>query len=192
MLTNNNNGTWTLTPKANFSGEIAFNYQISDGYELTDATANANIVTRISSKTLSIDVIQTGDANDNQLMGDDADNIIRGLAGDDVITGNQGDDILSGGLGSDTFDYNSNNDGHDIITDFNLSEGDKLDLSDLVDYQTGNNIADFVSIENIGSDSIVHIDSDGMGIGESYVSITLSNTNLSFENLSNANALVVL
>jgi hypothetical protein len=39
-LTDNNNGTWTLTPKANFSGEITFNYQISDGYELTDAKLN--------------------------------------------------------------------------------------------------------------------------------------------------------
>jgi hypothetical protein len=38
----------------------------------------------------------------------------------------------------------------------------------------------------------IHIDSDGNGIGESYVSITLSNTTLSFEDLSNANALVVL
>jgi hypothetical protein len=41
-------------------------------------------------------------------------------------------------------DYNSNNDGHDIITDFNLSEGDKLDISDLIDYQSGDNLADFV------------------------------------------------
>jgi surface adhesion protein len=141
---------------------------------------------------LSVDVIQTGDANDNQLMGDDADNIIRGLAGDDTITGNQGDDALSGGLGSDTFDYNSNNDGHDIITDFNLSEGDKLDISDLIDYQSGDNLADFVGIENIGNDSIVHIDLDGAGSGQSYVSITLFNTTLSFEDLSNANALIVL
>jgi hypothetical protein len=37
VISHNNNGTWTLTPKANFSGEITFNYQISDGYELTDA-----------------------------------------------------------------------------------------------------------------------------------------------------------
>ena len=300
-LTDNNNGTWTLTPKANFSGEITFNYQISDGYELTDAKLNlavANLLdatvssslmidnavidsnntlevasnstlalpitaalndtdgsetlsisiknlpseitlnngikqadgsyllsqndlsnlqliigsfsghlnieieatsielsnsdTVTSSKTLSVDVIQTGDANDNQLMGDDADNIIRGLAGDDTITGNQGDDALSGGLGSDTFDYNSNNDGHDIITDFNLSEGDKLDISDLIDYQSGDNLADFVGIENIGNDSIVHIDLDGAGSGQSYVSITLFNTTLSFEDLSNANALIVL
>jgi hypothetical protein len=63
----------------------------------------------------------------------------------------------------------------------------------LVDYQVNNNLADFVSVENIGNDSIVHIDSDGEnGTGESYVSITLSNTTLSFEDLSNANALVVL
>ncbi len=42
-LTNNNNGTWTLTPKTNFSGKIEFSYQISDGYELTDAKASVNI-----------------------------------------------------------------------------------------------------------------------------------------------------
>ena len=300
-LTDNNNGTWTLTPKANFSGKITFNYQISDGYELTDTKLNlavANLLDTVvssslvidnavissnntlevasnstlalpitavlndtdgsetlsisiknlpseitlnngikqadgsyllsqndlsnlqlitgsfsghlnieieatsielsnsdattSSKTLSVDVIQTGDANDNQLMGDDADNIIRGLAGDDTITGNQGDDALSGGLGSDTFDYNSNNDGHDIITDFNLSEGDKLDISDLVDYQSGSNLANFVNIENIDNDSIVHIDLDGADSGQSYVSITLFNTTLSFEDLSNANTLIVL
>jgi hypothetical protein len=35
-------------------------------------------------RTQTFLVIQTGDANDNQLMGDDADNIIRGLAGDDT------------------------------------------------------------------------------------------------------------
>jgi surface adhesion protein len=124
-------------------------------------------------------------------LGNEGDNIIQSLAGDDTLVGNAGSDTLTGGLGSDTFDYNSNNDGHDIITDFSLSEGDKLDISDLVDYQVNNNLADFVSVENIGNDSIVHIDSDGEnGTGESYVSITLSNTTLSFEDLSSANALV--
>jgi Ca2+-binding RTX toxin-like protein len=133
-----------------------------------------------------------GDTSDNQLIGNEGDNIIQALAGDDTLVGNAGDDTLTGGLGSDTFDYNSNNDGHDTITDFSLSEGDKLDISDLIDYQASNNLADFVSVENIGNNSIVHIDSDGAGIGESYVSITLSNTTLSFEDLSNANALIVL
>jgi hypothetical protein len=45
---------------------------------------------------------------------------------------------------------------------------------------------------SIGNDSIVHIDLDGTGSGQSYVSITLFNTTLSFEDLSNANALIVL
>ncbi|VVM19446.1 hypothetical protein BSPWISOXPB_9737 [uncultured Gammaproteobacteria bacterium] len=58
--------------------------------------------------------------------------------------------------------------------------------------QSGDNLADFVGIENIGNDSIVHIDLDGAGSGQSYVSITLFNTTLSFEDLSNANALIVL
>ena len=92
-----------------------------------------------------------GDVNDNQLIGNEGDNIIQSLAGNDTLVGNAGSDTLTGGLGSDTFDYNSNNDGHDIITDFNLSEGDKLDISDLIDYQVNNNLADFVSVENIGN-----------------------------------------
>ena len=148
--------------------------------------------TALSSKTLSIDVIMQGDANDNQLIGDAGDNIIKALAGDDTLVGNAGDDTLSGGLGADIFDYNSNNDGHDIITDFNLSEGDKLDISDFVDYQANNNLADFVAVENTDDDSVINIDSDGAGIGDSYVSITLLNTTLSFEDLSDANAFVVL
>ncbi|BAS68398.1 cadherin-like domain-containing protein [Bathymodiolus septemdierum thioautotrophic gill symbiont] len=169
----------------NFSGHLNIEIEAT-------SVEFSNSDTATSSKTLSIDVIQTGDANDNQLVGDEGDNIIRGLAGDDTITGIQGDDTLSGGLGSDTFVYSNNNDGNDTITDFSLSEGDKLDLSDLVDYQEGQNITDFVSVENIGNDSIVHIDSDGAGIGESYVSITLSNATLSFEDLSNADVLIVL
>jgi hypothetical protein len=44
-----------LTPKANFSGEITFNYQISDGYELTDAKLNlavANLLDAAVSSSL--------------------------------------------------------------------------------------------------------------------------------------------
>jgi hypothetical protein len=169
----------------NFSGNI--NIEIE-----AKSVESSNSDTATSSKTLNIDVIQTDDANSNQLVGDDGDNIIRGSEGNDTITGNQGDDTLSGGLGSDTFIYSNNNNGNDTITDFSLSENDKLDISDLVDYQQGQSIAEFVSVESTDSDSIVHIDADGTGGGQSYVSITLANTNVSFEDLSNANALIVL
>ncbi|CAB5497681.1 hypothetical protein AZO1586I_217, partial [Bathymodiolus thermophilus thioautotrophic gill symbiont] len=188
-------GSWSLS-ESDLTGLklIAGDYSGHLDIELearTTEVSNNDYAT--NTRILSIDVIMQGDVNDNQLIGNEGDNIIQSLAGNDTLVGNAGSDTLTGGLGSDTFDYNSNNDGHDIITDFSLSEGDKLDISDLVDYQVNNNLADFVSVENIGNDSIVHIDSDGEnGTGESYVSITLSNTTLSFEDLSNANALVVL
>jgi hypothetical protein len=47
---------------ANFSGEITFNYQISDGYELTDAKLNlavANLLDATVSSSLMIDNAST-------------------------------------------------------------------------------------------------------------------------------------
>ena len=45
---------------------------------------------------------------------------------------------------------------------------------------------------NVDGDSVIHIDSDGVGIGDSYVSITLLDTTLSLDELSNTNAFIVL
>jgi hypothetical protein len=46
--------------------------------------------------------------------------------------------------------------------------------------------------ENIGNDSIVHIDLDSAGSGQSYVSITLFNTTLSFEDSIIAHQLIII
>jgi hypothetical protein len=54
-LTDNNNGTWTLIPKANFSGEITFNYQISDGYELALAKSCAEVMVKLWSSFVESD-----------------------------------------------------------------------------------------------------------------------------------------
>ena len=50
--------------------------------------------------------------------------------GNDLIFGNQGNDTLTGNLGGDTFKFNSA-DGADLITDFSLGQGDKIDLQGL-------------------------------------------------------------
>lgn len=74
--------------------------------------------------------------------------IVNGGAGDDLITGGAGSDKLTGGKGLDTFSFSlsdfftdkEDKDGNitsvfnksvDTITDFNLTEGDVLDLGDL-------------------------------------------------------------
>ncbi|MDD2864728.1 MAG: autotransporter-associated beta strand repeat-containing protein [Methylococcales bacterium] len=57
----------------------------------------------------------TGNALANQMVGNSADNILNGLAGADTLTG---------GLGADTFVFGD----QDVITDFNVKQGDKIDV----------------------------------------------------------------
>jgi T1SS-143 domain-containing protein len=68
---------------------------------------------------------------------------IDGGAGDDVLIGGAGDDSLTGGLGADTFAWHLGDQGtsdapaRDTVTDFSTSEGDSLDLSDLLQGENG-------------------------------------------------------
>ncbi|MDJ0391509.1 glycosyl hydrolase [Roseomonas sp. E05] len=57
--------------------------------------------------------------------GNGLNNIITGTSSQNVLDGRGGDDQLNGGAGPDTFVLGSGQ-GHDTITDFSASEGDKL------------------------------------------------------------------
>ena len=70
-----------------------------------------------------------GNSAANYLFGYDGNDNIDGGAGNDQIEGGRGADTLTGGRGADTFRFASPLDGtHDTITDFNLREGDLLEL----------------------------------------------------------------
>ena len=56
-------------------------------------------------------------------------NVLETSEGDDVIKGLSGSDTLIGNGGADTFVFKDGETGTDIIADFDLVEGDKLDLS---------------------------------------------------------------
>ncbi len=60
-----------------------------------------------------------GNDGGNHLVGTDGHDRIFGGAGNDRIKGGNGNDTLNGGDGRDTFIFDSNNEGHDRITDFN-------------------------------------------------------------------------
>ena len=75
-----------------------------------------------------------GYGGNDWLMGDEGSDILNGGlgndhlfggAGNDFLEGDSGNDTLSGGTGSDTFYYFSLNEGHDVITDFNVKQ-DKI------------------------------------------------------------------
>jgi VCBS repeat-containing protein len=61
------------------------------------------------------------------ITGNDLNNTLEGQGGNDVLDGHGGNDFLTGGTGSDIFVYESGG-GNDRITDFNRSEGDRIDL----------------------------------------------------------------
>jgi Ca2+-binding RTX toxin-like protein len=75
-----------------------------------------------------------GEGNDIVLGGASSDTI-GGQAGDDTIFGGAGNDQLSGGAdndtitgddGADTFRFSTTTFGHDVVTDLNFAEGDRL------------------------------------------------------------------
>lgn len=66
---------------------------------------------------------------------------IFGTDGDDVLHGGMGEVVMTGGAGADTFVFDetalSHLDVADVITDYNVSEGDVLDVSALLDSLLG-------------------------------------------------------
>ncbi|WP_367990179.1 retention module-containing protein [Vibrio sp. NTOU-M3] len=85
--------------------------------------------------------LQSGSGNDRIEGGDGADHLIGGEgndtllggAGVDVLEGGLGSDILTGGTGADVFVWRDiDNGAQDTITDFNLTEGDQIDLREVL------------------------------------------------------------
>jgi len=104
------------------------------------------------------------DGND-VLYGGSTANILNGGLGDDVLYGGEDDDILYGGADADTFVFLSGETGVDTIADFSISEGDILDIADLLsDYNPAqDDIDDFVTLTEMGGDTVISVDRDGTG-----------------------------
>lgn len=117
-----------------------------------------------------------GGADNDILLGQEGNDIIYGGDGRDYLIGDFGSDLLNGGLGmddlyggvgeADTFQWTEiDMTAEDNVMDFNAAEGDKLDIANILsgfDAQTSA-ISDFVQITEVGSNSLLKVDSDGGG-----------------------------
>ncbi|MEF1289494.1 cadherin-like domain-containing protein [Vibrio sp. M260118] len=130
------------------SQEIGDNGQSLDRAESSNSiTINLNVVENVNA--LEIDKSGQGDAvhldgsgSNSTLTGGSGDDLLVGGAGDDTLVGGEGNDTLEGGLGSDilvggtgmdTFIWREIDDGTmDTIKDFSVSEGDKIDLREVL------------------------------------------------------------
>jgi subtilisin family serine protease len=108
-----------------------------------------------------------GDQGNDTLYGDIGNDVLQGDLGNDRLNGGTGSDRLTGGLGSDIFAFGR--DGYlertfDRIMDFKTSEGDKIDISDILDgafNALDHAIADFVRVTQTTAHSLLQVDADG-------------------------------
>jgi Ca2+-binding RTX toxin-like protein len=133
-------------------------------YNNTDATGN------------DLDNVIVGNSGDNTLTGAAGNDTLNGGAGNDWLAGGAGNDTLKGGAAADTFKFAEAGSGNvDTIVDYYAGEGDKLDLSALLDahFGAGSNVSDFVQLANDGSDVKVQVDTDGATNGHTWTDVAV-------------------
>ena len=137
---------------------------------LTSGTATGD-----GSDTLSNIENVTGSSHDDTITGSSGANVLDGGAGNDTMDGGGGADDVYGGSGADVFLFKAATafSAPIIVHDFSSSEGDKIDIHDLL---TGYDpvtsaITDFIHVTASGSDAIVSVDANGTTGGSSYTQI---------------------
>ena len=102
-----------------------------------------------------------GSGGNDLLDGGKGNDILLGGTGNDTLIGGQGNDILIGGSGADTFVWKAGDTGNDVIKDFKASEGDRIDLRDLLQGETGSTIDNFLKITTVDGTSSLQVSSTG-------------------------------
>ncbi|MBN9134792.1 MAG: type I secretion C-terminal target domain-containing protein, partial [Phyllobacterium sp.] len=119
------------------------------------------------------DTLNGGDGNDT-LLGGAGDDILKGGSGNDFLDGGTGTDHLFGGAGADTFIFDAKTlGGVDHIADFNVAEGDVINLRDFTAGSTGiHDFDSFLAASHDTADGVyVSFDGDSSGILIEHVSL---------------------
>lgn len=137
------------------------------------------------------DLRNTGDADYNDVVFDlsyaptitgtttpDGSDTLYGGNGDDMLIGGKGNDTLHGGNGADTFKFLATDDGTDTIKDFKVSQGDKIDIANVLegmeDYDpVADMLSQFVEIKQDGKNGVLSVDADGAGSNSTFVALAI-------------------
>jgi Ca2+-binding RTX toxin-like protein len=162
-----------------FSRYSSYDFKITIGSEEILLSghylANKAIETAVLDDGIIIDLLNnvtfTGTSGSDYMWGLSSGDTLKGLAGSDWLYGDGGDDVLIGGEGADMLYGQGGADiflfddlaSSDNIQDFDLTAGDKLDVSDLlIGYDPLTDaITDFVQITESGGSSYLNVDADG-------------------------------
>jgi len=144
------------------------------------------------------DILKGGQGND-VLDGGNGSDVLEGGSGNDTLSGGAGDDILEGGAGNDTLNggagadivifnilqgFENNEIGVDTWQDFNVSQGDKIDISKLLIGEVDNsNLDQYVFFEKVNSTVAISIDIDAEGGSYESSKLLILNNQSSFNTL---------
>ncbi|MBO9193450.1 VCBS domain-containing protein [Rhizobium sp. 16-449-1b] len=166
-----NNGSRTLTMLDEFGGAKRIEgLHFDNGGTFAGYSLGTDVYTIIDGKTGSSgnDLIAGSGAHDT-LVGGGGNDLIFGGGGNDTLSGGLGNDLLVGGAGADKFVWgteNLNSSNADVIADYSLSEGDKIDLQNLVPSIANNkSISDYVRLYDNGSVLQVQVSISGQNGG---------------------------
>ena len=160
--------SYKLAIGAATSQSISYAQEINLSVVATDGDGDSTASQPISvvfdpSNTLVAGAVSTslaGDSGNDILVGGTGNDILQGGAGNDkldggagndILIGGSGDDILIGGTGADTFVWKAGDIGKDVIKDFNASEGDRIDLRDLLQGENDGNILSYLRVDTATS-----------------------------------------
>ncbi|WP_414159158.1 LapA family giant adhesin [Pseudomonas sp. BNK-45] len=200
-----------------FGDLVSFNGVAGEGYQAMQAyvakqtgvdvsqVSTSNVHQYITEHYTEFDVSGSHDGNDTLLGGDGNDilfgqggndfldggrgnDILLGGTGNDTLIGGKGNDILIGGSGADTFVWKAGDTGNDVIKDFKASEGDRIDLRDLLQGESASTIDNFLKITTVDGVSTLQVSSEGKlnaagGLANADVTIKLEGNNWSNANI---------
>jgi Ca2+-binding RTX toxin-like protein len=122
----------------------------------------------------------TGDGSDTltsieNVIGSTHNDTITGSSAANVIDGGGGTDTIYGGSGADTFMFKAATalSASVTIADFSKSDGDKIDISDVISAYDPlqNAINNHVQAATSGSDTVLKVDIDGTGTAHTWQQI---------------------
>ncbi|WP_373947879.1 retention module-containing protein [Vibrio pomeroyi] len=157
---------------------------VSEETDNNDTATSASIDLNLNIVSNAVDINLASETDDVQLLaganatdltGGSGNDRLEGGAGDDTLIGGGGSDILTGGDGMDSFVWLNIEDGvEDTITDFDLSEGDSIDLREVLP-ELKNSSPDMTALlQQIdakveGDDIELTINPDGIGTTEQVI-----------------------
>ena len=181
-------GTLYLEDKNNPSNKVTIYAGTEGSYESTVRNYVEQVIfddTTVWDLTGALTLEGTSSMSYDYLYGTQFDDTLLGMAGTDFLSGNRGndtligganDDNLTGGEGADTFLFDTAALGSiDYINDFSFTDGDKLDISQLLfgyDPLTSL-IDDFITMTDSSGNTDVSVDRDGAGTAYSSEAIAV-------------------